>query len=131
MLVLSRRVGERLLIGDDVVVTVIEVRSDGVRLGIDAPREIRVHRAEVLEAVRRSNVEAVEADESTEAALRRLVVPPATVAGTTAEPAEAPTEPVPADPPVTAPARASEPRPAPAPGRPGPLAARPRAPKPR
>jgi carbon storage regulator len=75
MLVLSRRVGERLMIGDDVVVTVIEVRSDGVRLGIEAPREIRVHRAEVLEAVRRSNVEAVEADESTEAALRLLVPP--------------------------------------------------------
>ena len=50
MLVLSRRVGERLVIGGDIVVTVIEVRSDGVRLGIDAPRSVRVHRAEVLEA---------------------------------------------------------------------------------
>lgn len=73
MLVLSRRVGERLLIGDDVVVTVIEVRSDGVRLGIEAPREVRVHRAEVIEAVRLTNVEAVEAGDSTEAALRKLV----------------------------------------------------------
>ena len=45
MLVLSRRVGERLMIGDDIVVTVIEVRGDGVRLWIDAPREVRVHRA--------------------------------------------------------------------------------------
>lgn len=129
MLVLSRRVGERLLIGDDVVVTVIEVRSDGVRLGIDAPREIRVHRAEVLEAVRRSNVEAVEADESTEAALRRLVVPPAPAA----EPAEAAGEPAPVDPPAPAPGRASESRPARALGRPvpGPPAARTRAPGPR
>ena len=75
MLVLSRRVGERLLIGDDVVVTVIEVRSDGVRLGIEAPREIRVHRAEVIEAVRLANVEAVEASAATEAALRKLVPP--------------------------------------------------------
>jgi carbon storage regulator len=73
MLVLSRRVGERLLIGDDIVVTVIEVRSDGVRLGIEAPREVRVHRAEVIEAVRLTNVEAVEAGDATEAALRRLV----------------------------------------------------------
>jgi carbon storage regulator len=71
--VLSRRVGERLLIGDDIVVTVIEVRSDGVRLGIKAPREVRVHRAEVIEAVRLTNVEAVEAGDATEAALRRLV----------------------------------------------------------
>ncbi len=73
MLVLSRRVGERLLIGDDIVVTVIEVRSDGVRLGIEAPREVRVHRAEVIEAVRMTNVEAVEAGDATEAALRKLV----------------------------------------------------------
>lgn len=72
MLVLSRRVGERLVIGDDIVVTVIEVRSDGVRLGIDAPRHVRVHRAEVLDAVTASNVDAVAADDSTAALLRRL-----------------------------------------------------------
>ena len=63
------------MIGDDIVVTVIEVRSDGVRLGIDAPREVRVHRAEVLEAVRAANVEAVAADDQTAAALQRLVAP--------------------------------------------------------
>ncbi|MBU4214377.1 MAG: carbon storage regulator CsrA [Actinobacteria bacterium] len=104
MLVLSRRVGERLLIGDDVVITVIEVRSDGVRLGIEAPREIRVHRAEVLEAVRRSNVEAVGADEATEAALRRLVIP---AADTGSEP--------PAAPPATEGATPGAPAPAPGP----------------
>lgn len=75
MLVLSRRVGERLVIGDDIVVTVIEVRSDGVRIGIDAPRHVRVHRAEVLEALTAANVEAVAADDSTAADLRRLVSP--------------------------------------------------------
>ena len=63
------------MIGDDIVVTVIEVRSDGVRLGIDAPREVRVHRAEVLEAVRAANVEAVAADDQTAAVLRRLATP--------------------------------------------------------
>jgi carbon storage regulator len=73
MLVLSRRVGERLVIGDDIVVTVIEVRSDGVKLGIDAPRHVRVHRAEVLDAVEAANVAAVAADDSTAAALRKLV----------------------------------------------------------
>ncbi|KQY45924.1 carbon storage regulator CsrA [Cellulomonas sp. Root137] len=75
MLVLSRRVGERLVIGDDIVVTVIEVRSDGVRIGIDAPRHVRVHRAEVLDALTAANVDAVAADDRTAAALRRLVSP--------------------------------------------------------
>ncbi len=75
MLVLSRRVGERLVIGDDIVVTVIEVRSDGVRIGIDAPRDVRVHRAEVLDALRAANAEAVAADDATAADLRRLVSP--------------------------------------------------------
>ena len=75
MLVLSRRVGERLVIGDDIVVTIIEVRSDGVRIGIDAPRHVRVHRAEVLEALTAANVDAVAADDRTAAELRRLVSP--------------------------------------------------------
>ncbi|MBO3084916.1 carbon storage regulator CsrA [Cellulomonas fengjieae] len=77
MLVLSRRVGERLVIGDDIVVTIIEVRSDGVRIGIDAPRDVRVHRAEVLDALMAANVEAVAADDRTAAQLRRLVSPAA------------------------------------------------------
>ncbi len=59
MLVLSRRTGESLVIGDDVVVTVLEVKGDGgVRLGIDAPRTTRVHRAEVYAAVKAANAEA-------------------------------------------------------------------------
>lgn len=88
MLVLSRRVGERLVIGDDIVVTVIEVRSDGVRLGIDAPRDVRVHRAEVLEALTAANADAAKADDSTAAALRRLVPPAAGSAGSGSAPAE-------------------------------------------
>lgn len=76
MLVLSRRVGERLVIGDDIVVTVIEVRSDGVRLGIDAPRSVAVHRAEVLEAVTAANVAATTADDDEAAeSLRSLLAP--------------------------------------------------------
>lgn len=82
MLVLSRRVGERLVIGGDIVVTVIEVRSDGVRLGIDAPRSVRVHRAEVLEAIQSENEQAVAADDGTEAALRRIIAAPASAATT-------------------------------------------------
>ncbi|MDC7121618.1 carbon storage regulator CsrA [Cellulomonas fimi] len=87
MLVLSRRVGERLVIGDDIVVTVIEVRSDGVRLGIDAPRDVRVHRAEVLEALTAANADAATADDSTAAALRRLQPPATGTAGRGSAPA--------------------------------------------
>ncbi len=48
MLVLTRRVNEKILIGDNIVVTVLEVRGDQVRLGIDAPRDVRVFREEVV-----------------------------------------------------------------------------------
>lgn len=76
MLVLSRRVGERLVIGDNIVITIIDVRSDGVRIGIDAPRDVRVNRAEVLEAVTRANEEAARsADPSAEEALKALRPP--------------------------------------------------------
>jgi carbon storage regulator len=81
VLVLSRRVGEKLVIGGDIVLTVIEVRGDGVRLGIDAPRSVRVHRAEVLEAVGSANAEAAAADEGTADALRGLIPPPAVSPG--------------------------------------------------
>ncbi len=76
MLVLSRRVGERLMIGDDIVITVIDVRSDGVRIGIDAPRSVRVNRAEVLEAVTQANQEAARsADDAAIDTLRALRPP--------------------------------------------------------
>ena len=51
MLVLTRRVDESIMIGDDVVVTVLEVRGEQVRLGVRAPREVAVHREEVFTAV--------------------------------------------------------------------------------
>lgn len=75
MLVLSRRVGERLMIGDDIVITVIDVRSDGVRIGIDAPREVRVTRAEIYEAVTEANREAAAADDGALDSLRALRPP--------------------------------------------------------
>lgn len=55
MLVLSRRVGESVVIGDDVTVTVLEVRGDVVRIGIDAPRSVAVNRAELLAEVANTN----------------------------------------------------------------------------
>ena len=55
MLVLSRRVGESIVIGDDVRVTVLEVRGDVVRVGIKAPRAVAVHREELLRELEESN----------------------------------------------------------------------------
>jgi carbon storage regulator len=58
MLVLSRRTGESVVIGEDVTISVLEVRGDVVRIGIDAPRSLVVHRAELLDQLEQSNREA-------------------------------------------------------------------------
>ena len=53
MLVLSRQRDETIMIGDNVEVTVVDIRGDKVRLGISAPKELAVHRKEVYEAIKR------------------------------------------------------------------------------
>lgn len=53
MLVLSRKKNESIIIGDNVVITVAEIRGDKVRLGIEAPKETPIHRREVWEAINR------------------------------------------------------------------------------
>ena len=58
MLVLSRQRDEAIMIGDDVEITVVDIRGDKVRLGITAPRHIQVHRKEVYEAIKRENEQA-------------------------------------------------------------------------
>ena len=58
MLVLSRQRDETIMIGDEVEITVVDIRGDKVRLGINAPRTIQVHRKEVYEAIQRENAEA-------------------------------------------------------------------------
>lgn len=55
MLVLSRHRDESIMIGDDVVITIVDIRGDKVRLGINAPQSIPVHRQEVYEAIQREN----------------------------------------------------------------------------
>jgi len=60
MLVLSRSRDESIVIGDNVVITVVDVRGDKVRLGIEAPIEITVHRREVYDAIQRENRRAAE-----------------------------------------------------------------------
>lgn len=54
MLVLSRKKNESIIINDDITIVVVEIRGDKVRLGIEAPKEVPVHRHEVYEAIRRS-----------------------------------------------------------------------------
>lgn len=58
MLVLARKVGQSIVINDNVEILVIEVRGDQVRLGIEAPRTIPVHRKELLEQIKAENVRA-------------------------------------------------------------------------
>ncbi|MFH0911608.1 MAG: carbon storage regulator CsrA [Planctomycetota bacterium] len=60
MLVLSRRKDETIMIGDDVEITIVDIKGDTVRLGINAPRVIPVHRKEVYEAIQRENIAAKE-----------------------------------------------------------------------
>lgn len=55
MLVLSRKKNECIIINDDITITVVEIRGDKVRLGIEAPQEVPVHRREVYDAIRREN----------------------------------------------------------------------------
>lgn len=61
MLVLSRKKDERIIIGDVITVMVIEIRGDKVRLGIDAPKNVTVHREEVYHAIKREQLQFGEA----------------------------------------------------------------------
>jgi carbon storage regulator len=54
MLVLSRKKNESIIINDDITIVVVEIRGDKVRLGVEAPKEVPVHRNEVYEAIRRN-----------------------------------------------------------------------------
>ncbi|MEW6661705.1 MAG: carbon storage regulator CsrA [Bacillota bacterium] len=62
MLVLTRKVGETILIGDNIRITVVAMEEDKVRIGIDAPRELAILRQELVDAVRRENQAAAATD---------------------------------------------------------------------
>ena len=60
MLVLSRRANQSIVIGPDVIVRVLDIRGDQVRIGVEAPRNVTVHREEVAAEIRESNLEAAQ-----------------------------------------------------------------------
>jgi carbon storage regulator len=64
MLILTRRVGETVVIGDDIVVTVLGVKGNQVRIGVKAPRDVAVHREEIFERIKREGDEGDEGDVS-------------------------------------------------------------------
>ncbi|PLX84467.1 MAG: carbon storage regulator [Desulfuromonas sp.] len=60
MLVLTRKVGEGIVIGDDIKVTVVEIKGGGIRIGIDAPRDRKVYRQEIFDKICQENKEATQ-----------------------------------------------------------------------
>ena len=60
MLILTRKLGERIAIGDTITITLLEIKGSHVKLGIEAPQEISIHRQEIYERIRGENVRATE-----------------------------------------------------------------------
>ncbi len=60
MLVLSRKKNESIVINDDITIVVVEIRGDKVRLGVEAPKEVPVHRREVYDAIKRAEQQQIE-----------------------------------------------------------------------
>lgn len=57
MLILTRRIGETLMVGDEVTVTVLEVKGSQVKIGVNAPKEVAVHREEIYQRIQREKAE--------------------------------------------------------------------------
>lgn len=64
MLVLSRKKNESIVINDDITIVVVEIRGDKVRLGVEAPKEVPVHRREVFDAIHRQDQESPAAEKA-------------------------------------------------------------------
>jgi carbon storage regulator len=60
MLILSRKINEKIMIGDDIAISIIDIRGDQVRIGVNAPKSVKVFRQEVFDAIRTENQAAAE-----------------------------------------------------------------------
>jgi carbon storage regulator len=63
MLILTRRVGETLMVGDDVTVTVLGVKGNQVRIGVNAPKDVSVHREEIYQRIQKEKTDAQQSDD--------------------------------------------------------------------
>ena len=87
MLVLTRRTGESVMIGDDTVITVLEVRGEVIRLGIRAPRDVQVHREEIYKELQAANTAAASPTDDAVLALARRLRSSGTEPNHTSDPA--------------------------------------------
>ena len=71
MLILTRKQGESVAIGDDIQVTVVEIQGKQVKLGVKAPREVAVHRQEIYEKIQQENIRASQVDDFDLSELRK------------------------------------------------------------
>ena len=83
MLILTRRVGETIIIGDDVIVTVLGIKGNQVRIGINAPKDVTVHREEIYQRIQQEKNNPSEVKQPEAAAHTTPPAAPATVTATT------------------------------------------------
>ena len=74
MLILSRKIDEKIKIGDDITITLIDVHGDQVKIGVEAPKNIKVFRQEVFDAIQSENKAAVVEENSNEKAINAVTV---------------------------------------------------------
>jgi carbon storage regulator len=73
VLVLTRKRGERILVGDDIVITILDIKGDAIRIGVDAPSGVRIQRHEVIAVIAEANLAAAESDAVTGDSLASLL----------------------------------------------------------
>lgn len=74
MLILSRKIDEKIRIGDDIIITLIDVHGDQVKIGVEAPKHVKVFRQEVFDAIQKENKEAVVENNDSKAAIDAVSV---------------------------------------------------------
>lgn len=75
MLILSRNKGQKIMINDNIVLSVIEVNGDQVRIGIEAPPNVTIYREEIYEAIRQQNQDAIQFNEDIQQILKQVMGP--------------------------------------------------------